>query len=318
MPQSEARAWWADVQHVRETIERRRADAAQSDASVEHEPPARFARSSSTEPSSDEPTATPGRRFERSGHANHVPVDPDRARARGRRSEVREHWTGVERRDPDRVDRRVARHHDPSRVERRDPGRADRRAAGGGDHAGAGRAERRDASGRAERRSSERRSASGAEPRARSRSQRQSDPRATSRSHLTVATDAPVTDRSQDRRADAPREPTAAQRRAEARQEPFAAAASPTLAAPARRTVQITGRPMNAPRLVEVERRRPARRAVERVGPRPDRVALWAVLLGFFLILVAASSSRGATTAPSAPAATPVVAPAAPADASPR
>jgi hypothetical protein len=67
---------------------------------------------------------------------------------------------------------------------------------------------------------------------------------------------------------------------------------------PARRTVQITGRTVAAPtlpRLVEVERRRPARRPVERVGPRPDRVALWAVLLGFFLILVAATSSHAAT-----------------------
>jgi hypothetical protein len=67
---------------------------------------------------------------------------------------------------------------------------------------------------------------------------------------------------------------------------------------PARRTVQITGRTVAAPplpRLVEVERRRPARRPVERVGRRPDRIALWAVLLGFFLILVAATSSHAAT-----------------------
>jgi hypothetical protein len=72
---------------------------------------------------------------------------------------------------------------------------------------------------------------------------------------------------------------------------------------PSRRTVQITGRTVSAPplpRLVEVERRRPARRTAERVGPRPDRIALWAVLLGFFLILVAATSSNAAV--PSAPA----------------
>ena len=55
------------------------------------------------------------------------------------------------------------------------------------------------------------------------------------------------------------------------------------------------------PRLVEIDRRRPARRAVERVGPRPDRIALWAVVLGFFLILVAVTStSHAATRAPSA------------------
>src|SRR3954470_8476302 len=72
------------------------------------------------------------------------------------------------------------------------------------------------------------------------------------------------------------------------------------LSPPPRRTVQITGRTVSAPplpRLVEVERRRPARRTVERVGPRPDRIALWAVLLGFFLILVAATSSNAAVPA---------------------
>ena len=79
-----------------------------------------------------------------------------------------------------------------------------------------------------------------------------------------------------------------------------ATATAPLAPPPARRTVQITGRTVAAPslpRLVEVERRRPARRPAERVGPRPDRVALWAVLLGFFLILVAATSSHAATHA---------------------
>jgi hypothetical protein len=76
-----------------------------------------------------------------------------------------------------------------------------------------------------------------------------------------------------------------------------APAAATALSPPPRRTVQITGRTVSAPqlpRLVEVERRRPARRTAERVGPRPDRIALWAVLLGFFLILVAATSSNAA------------------------
>jgi hypothetical protein len=77
------------------------------------------------------------------------------------------------------------------------------------------------------------------------------------------------------------------------------------LPAPARRrTVEITGRTVGAPslpRLVQIDRRRPARRAVERVGPRPDRLALWAVVLGFFLILVAVTStSHAATRAPGA------------------
>jgi hypothetical protein len=77
------------------------------------------------------------------------------------------------------------------------------------------------------------------------------------------------------------------------------------LSAPSRRrTVEITGRTVGAPslpRLVQIDRRRPARRPVERVGPRPDRLALWAVVLGFFLILVAVTStSHAATRAPGA------------------
>jgi hypothetical protein len=72
-------------------------------------------------------------------------------------------------------------------------------------------------------------------------------------------------------------------------------------AASSRRTVQITGRTVPAPsvpRLVDIQRRRPARRPAARVGPRPDRLAMWAVLLGFFLILVAATSSSQAATHP--------------------
>jgi len=79
---------------------------------------------------------------------------------------------------------------------------------------------------------------------------------------------------------------------------------TPLAVPPRRRTVEITGHPgagPTLPRLVEIDRRRPARRPVERVGPRPDRVALWAVVLGFFLILVAVTStSHAATRAPSA------------------
>lgn len=66
-----------------------------------------------------------------------------------------------------------------------------------------------------------------------------------------------------------------------------------------RRTIQITGRTAPAPELRRPERgahRRPPRRPGERVGRRPDRVALWAVGLAFFLILVAATSSSQAAT----------------------
>jgi hypothetical protein len=54
--------------------------------------------------------------------------------------------------------------------------------------------------------------------------------------------------------------------------------------APVRRTITITGQ-------ATPPRRRPARRPHERVGPRPDRIALWAVGMCLFLILVAALSA---------------------------
>lgn len=42
-------------------------------------------------------------------------------------------------------------------------------------------------------------------------------------------------------------------------------------------------------------RRRPPRRPSERIaGARPDRAALWAVLMGVFLILVAVMTAHGA------------------------
>ncbi len=57
----------------------------------------------------------------------------------------------------------------------------------------------------------------------------------------------------------------------------------------ARRTVVIRGQVAPPPRVHEGPvRRRPPRRASERIaGARPDRAALWAVLMGVFLIAVA-------------------------------
>jgi hypothetical protein len=54
-----------------------------------------------------------------------------------------------------------------------------------------------------------------------------------------------------------------------------------------RRTVVIRGQaaPMRMDR--GAERRRPAPRARDRIGHRPDRVAMWAVMLGVLLIVVA-------------------------------
>jgi hypothetical protein len=80
-------------------------------------------------------------------------------------------------------------------------------------------------------------------------------------------------------------------------------------ARPARRTVQITGRGAPAPavtprHLVEVPRplssaparRRSAPRVAERAAHRPDRIAMWAVLLGLALVLVAVTSANAATS----------------------
>jgi hypothetical protein len=67
-------------------------------------------------------------------------------------------------------------------------------------------------------------------------------------------------------------------------------------AAPPRRTVVIRGQVAPPPRVsAGPERRRPPRRPSERIaGTRPDRAALWAVMMGVFLILVAVLSAHGA------------------------
>lgn len=39
-------------------------------------------------------------------------------------------------------------------------------------------------------------------------------------------------------------------------------------------------------------RKRPRPRAAQRVGPRPDRIAAWAVALGFLLVVVAVLSAH--------------------------
>ena len=48
---------------------------------------------------------------------------------------------------------------------------------------------------------------------------------------------------------------------------------------------------------IEVDRRRPPRRPIERVGPRPDRLALWALLMGLMLILVAVGTADASVLA---------------------
>jgi hypothetical protein len=80
---------------------------------------------------------------------------------------------------------------------------------------------------------------------------------------------------------------------AEGHPRPVRSAAAP------RRTVVIRGQV--APRAggtgfrTAPVRRRPPRRPRERiVGRRPDRAALWAVMMGVFLILVAVMTAHGA------------------------
>jgi hypothetical protein len=60
--------------------------------------------------------------------------------------------------------------------------------------------------------------------------------------------------------------------------------------APDRRTVTITGHPAGTPRP------RASRRSVaqQQLVAQPDRVALWAVLLGLFLVVVAAATANAA------------------------
>lgn len=68
-------------------------------------------------------------------------------------------------------------------------------------------------------------------------------------------------------------------------------------AAAPRRTVVIRGQaaPPGGTASAGPARRRPPRRPSERIaGTRPDRAALWAVMMGVFLILVAVLSAHGA------------------------
>jgi hypothetical protein len=58
-------------------------------------------------------------------------------------------------------------------------------------------------------------------------------------------------------------------------------------AAPARRTVIVTGRPDPEP---VRQRRRSA--ASTRLSARPDRVALWAFLMGLFLVLMSVATAH--------------------------
>ncbi len=80
-----------------------------------------------------------------------------------------------------------------------------------------------------------------------------------------------------------PRQPTPAQ-----------TAQRPSTPRSDRRTITITGHGAQRHYPSTYARRRPARPVHHRPGFRPDRAALWAVMLGLLLVLVAATSSHAA------------------------
>jgi hypothetical protein len=83
--------------------------------------------------------------------------------------------------------------------------------------------------------------------------------------------------------------------------DPFA---TPPPPAGTRRTVQIKGRPTES-RMPSMAQRHRGRTASDRVGTRPDRIALWAVALGAILILLAAMTSSSQAAVIDHPASAP-------------
>jgi hypothetical protein len=62
--------------------------------------------------------------------------------------------------------------------------------------------------------------------------------------------------------------------------------------APLRVVAAPASTPSRAGRVVQVQRRRPPRPPVERLGTRPDRIAMWALMMALALIAVAALSAH--------------------------
>jgi hypothetical protein len=60
-----------------------------------------------------------------------------------------------------------------------------------------------------------------------------------------------------------------------------------------RRRERVARRQLAATQAGSRARRRPPRRPAEHVGPRPDRIAAWAVAMGLLLVVLAALSAHG-------------------------
>jgi hypothetical protein len=90
-------------------------------------------------------------------------------------------------------------------------------------------------------------------------------------------------------------DPAGAARRLDGPPVPRRGGYGDAVAIPGRRTIEIRGRTVPAPPVtptIELDRsRRPPRRAVERIGPRPDRMAMWALVMGLLLIAVAITTA---------------------------
>ena len=104
--------------------------------------------------------------------------------------------------------------------------------------------------------------------------------------------------------ADQPRRPAVARRRLAgavrrgARVGEFTELIIPGQGVPGRPTVQIRGRGTEGrvdALLPDRARRRPSRTVSERLGPRPDRVALWALVLAVVLIITAVATADAST-----------------------
>src|SRR5690242_13111816 len=124
MPNSEAQAWWADVQHVRETIERRRAGLADSPAPQDAGRETRFSRSAATAVDDLDWTqvsaARAGAYADETGRPLHDGASP---RARRPGADGSDHGAARARRDADHPDA-DGRHESP-RATRRQGARSD-------------------------------------------------------------------------------------------------------------------------------------------------------------------------------------------------